>query len=156
VDVAALRENSVANAAENGILGADGGDNVNQESERQKILNGTYPSRVVQGRQNKHIEGTREFEQNREQMNRLNPGSSPAILDVDAQTMVENHKGTGTGRIYFSPSSPSCPREDIVSESAIGRTWIQSQQRYVNTRAGTIIYSGKGTHVVPVNERGRL
>jgi len=35
-------------------------------AERRKILDGTYPVRVVQGRQNKHIEGTREFEQNKE------------------------------------------------------------------------------------------
>ncbi|MCL2773870.1 MAG: hypothetical protein FWD71_11020 [Oscillospiraceae bacterium] len=35
--------------------------------ERRKIIDGTYPSRVIMGRQNKHIERTREFEQNREQ-----------------------------------------------------------------------------------------
>ena len=74
----------------------------NEEIERQKILHGTYPSRVIQGRQNKHIAETREFEQNREKMNRLNPGSMPAILEIDATDFVAEYKGTGRIRIIYS------------------------------------------------------
>jgi hypothetical protein len=36
--------------------------------ERRRILDGTYPPRVIAGRQNKHIDGTLEFEQIRESM----------------------------------------------------------------------------------------
>ena len=34
---------------------------VNIADEKRKILDGTYPSRVIMGRQNKHIEGTIEL-----------------------------------------------------------------------------------------------
>ena len=69
---------------------------INIADEKRKILDGTYPSRIIEGRQNKHIEGTREFEQKREQMQKLSPGSAPAILYADAQNLVGKYKGTGT------------------------------------------------------------
>ena len=38
----------------------------NENKERQKILNGEYPSRIVQGRQNKHILGIKEYDKTKE------------------------------------------------------------------------------------------
>ncbi|MCL1832564.1 MAG: polymorphic toxin type 50 domain-containing protein [Oscillospiraceae bacterium] len=118
------------------------------EAERRKILDGTYPSRIIQGRQNKHIEGTTEFEQNCEKLNRLSPGSKPAILDVDAQTLLDKYKGTG--RIDFVGSE--YPREYITSDVFIGRTWYKEMAKYVDTKRFMIIYSSTGTHVVPVSD----
>jgi len=119
--------------------------------ERRKILDGTYPSRIIVGRQNKHIEGTREFEQKREQMQRLSPGSEPAILTAEAQPLVDKYKGTGT--VYLTSNSPNYPREDIIADTIVGKTWVQSLNEYVNTHMFTISYSKTGVHIIPVNER---
>ena len=120
--------------------------------ERRKILDGTYPSRVIAGRQNKHIEGTREFEQKRRQMQKDSTGSEPAVLIVDAQYLVDKYKGKG--KVYFHPSSPDYPREDIKANEKIGKSWVNSLQKYTDTSVFTIHYSKTGVHIVPVNERG--
>ena len=122
--------------------------------ERRKILDGTYSSRVIQGRQNKHIPGTTEFEQKREQMQKASPGSEPAILESDAQTLVDKYKGKGS--VYFHPSSLDYPREDILADNIIGKTWVKSLQKYVDTQAFTIYYSKTGVHIIPINEKGRM
>ena len=115
--------------------------------ERKKILDGTYPSKIIQGRQNKHIEGTAEFQQNKEKMNKL--GSSPAILYSDAQRLVDKYKGTGT--IYFTKSSTEYPREDINTKYVIGKTWDRNKGEYIDATIITISYSKVGTHVFPNN-----
>ena len=116
--------------------------------ERRKILNGTYPSRIIVGRQNKHIEGTREFEQNREKMQKLSPDSEPAIIEVDAQDLVDKYKGTGTLKLKGS----AYPRETIDTDKVIGKTWVQSLKKYVDTKRIEIYYYSTGTHVVPVSD----
>ena len=123
--------------------------------EKHKILDGTYSSRVIAGRQNKHIEGTREFEQKREHMERSSPGSMPAKInqDVDIQKLVDKYKGTG--KIYFVDGSPY-PREDIFSSAVIGATWIKTKGKYIDTCMFTIAYSKTGVHIFPKNEKGRV
>ena len=118
--------------------------------ERRKILDGTYPSRVIAGRQNKHIHGTFEFMQKRDSM-----GSEPAKLKdgIDVQALVDKYKGSG--RIYFKPDKNLYPREDIKADGMIGETWVKSLGKYVDTSVFTIMYSKTGVHIVPVNERGR-
>ena len=120
---------------------------MNVADERRKILDGTYPSRVIQGRQNKHIEGTREFEQNQEKMRKI--GSEPAIINVDPQSLVNKHKGTGT--IYFSKTSPDYPREDIDTGEIIGKAWDRKKEEYIDTSIITISYSKTGVHIYPNN-----
>ena len=115
--------------------------------ERKKILDGIYPSRIISGRQNKHIEGTKEFEQNKEKMIKI--GSAPAILHADAQSLVEMYKGTGN--IYFAKSSPEYPREDIDTKHIIGKTWDRKKSEYIDATIITIAYSKTGTHVFPNN-----
>ena len=136
----------------------DGGGGVfDAEAERKKILSGEYPSRVIVGRQNKHVPGTREFEQNREKMNRLHkaryPGTKernePAILTASAQKLVERYKGTG--KIY-ADSGSLFPREYVLADFIVGKTWVVSRQKYVDTNAFIILYSSTGTHVIPDNE----
>ena len=119
-----------------------------ENAEREKILNGEYPSRIVQGRQNKHIPGTREFEQKRESMKRENPKSEPSILTADAKMLVDKYKGTGT--VYQHPSS-NYPRENVTVDFVIGKTWVKSMKKYVDSNALKILYSNKGVHIFPIN-----
>jgi hypothetical protein len=122
------------------------------EAERKKILDGTYPARIIQGRQNKHIKGAREFMQKSQSEEITNPGSKPSILTADAQILVEKYKGTGDIRPY---KGSEFPRETIDTDIVIGKTWIISKQKYVETKRFIIIYSSTGVHIVPVNDYKR-
>ena len=117
--------------------------------ERQMILDGTYPSRIVQGRQNKHIMGTYEFVQKQNAMQNDSPGSKPSILTVDAQSLVDRYKGSGHINI---PKGSLFPREIVNTDSVVGKTWVKSLQKYVDTRRIKIFYSSKGVHIVPVSD----
>ncbi|MCL2634912.1 MAG: polymorphic toxin type 50 domain-containing protein [Oscillospiraceae bacterium] len=125
------------------------GISFNETVERQKILDGTYPNRIIQGRQNKHIEGTKEFEQNCEKMHRLSPGSRPAVLTSEAKMLVDKFKGTGE---ILPGRGSSYPIETINAEMVIGKTWVKSLQKYVDTKRFRIIYSSNGGHIVPISD----
>jgi hypothetical protein len=156
--VRAMRRAEVAlqNIVEKGILNtaaANTGEPSNMplfdtEAERNKILNGTYPSRIQKGKQRKHIPGTQEFKQQRVKMRKESPGSEPSVLnaDVNAQELIDKHKGTGDirhrrGSIY--------PEEIIKTNVSIGKTWVRSMQKYVDTDTFVIVYSKEGAHIYP-------
>jgi len=117
--------------------------------EKRKILDGTYPTKVVAGRQRKHILGTREFAQNLQKMQNQEPKSRPAILIADAKTLVDKFKGTGY--IYMHPSSAEYPREEINAGYVIGKSWYKKGNKYIDTSEFEIIYSKDGVHVIPIN-----
>jgi len=117
--------------------------------EKRKILDGTYPTKVVAGRQRKHILGTREFAQNLQKMQNQEPKSRPAILIADAKKLVAKYKGTGTIKI---PPGSQFPREIVDTDDIIGLTWVESMQKYVDTKRIAIIYSSDGVHVVPFSD----
>ena len=147
--------NPLTNKETRGIMKA-GCENIDTESKaRDNILNSTYPSKIIQGRQNKHIVGTKEFVQKQEQLRRTNFGSEPSIINpnIDAQLLVDKYRGTG--HIDFANDS-RYPIETITADSIIGKTWVISLQKYVDTRVFKIFYSSTGTHIVPVNEIGRV
>ena len=121
----------------------------NYPEERRKIINGVYSLIIAQGKQNKHIPGTKEFLDKERQMQQEIPNGKPSILEVDAGELVKKHKGTG--KIRIMPNA-QYPREIINADVNIGKTWVQSLQKYVNTKRFEIHYSSKGAHVVPVND----
>jgi hypothetical protein len=92
----------------------------NYPEERQKILDGTYSSKIVAGRQRKHVLGTVEFKQKREQMQRLSSGSEPAILEVDPEKLIKTYRGTG--KISIERGS-SYPQEVVAVSFIVGKTW---------------------------------
>ena len=124
------------------------------QDERRKILDGTYPSRVIDGRQRKHIDGTVEFEQKRASMKRFDPIAEPSKLKsgLDVQRLVDKYKGSG---FVYSVSNSEYPREDIIADEVIGETWVSNLGEYVETTVFTISYSKTGVHIFPVNEFGR-
>jgi len=117
--------------------------------ERRKILDGTYSSKVIQGRQNKHIQGTVEFEQKRGQMQKDSPGSEPAILTADSEELIKKYKGTGKINIV---KGSQYPEEIIDTSEIIGKTWVKSLQKYVDTKRIKILYSSTGVHIVPISD----
>ena len=122
---------------------------MNYPEERRKISDGTYPLRIVPGRQRKHIPGTKEFEDKQDVMQRKSPGSKPAVLETDANAFVKKYKGTGEIRMT---NGSDYPREIIDADFVVGKTWVQTKQKYVNTKRIMILYSGDGVHIVPVSD----
>jgi len=124
------------------------GSSFDEGAERDKIKNGTYPSHIQKGKQRKHSPGTREFQQEREKLNRRSPGSEPSILnnDVDAQELVNRYKGTGKIR---KRRGSDYPEEIVKTNKNIGKTWVISKQKYIDTDTFTIVYSKDGTHIYP-------
>ena len=122
------------------------------EAERGKITSGEYPSKIKKGLQRGHIEGTKEFAQKSEKMDRETPGSKPAILnkDVEPQELVDKYKGTGI--ILYNRGS-KYPKELIKENRAIGQSWVKSLGKYVDTNNFEIVYSSDGTHIRPVSPR---
>ena len=121
----------------------------NYPEERRKILDGIQPTKIVLGRQRKHIAGTLEFKQKREQMNNESPGSEPSILEADANELMKKYKGTG--EISIVKGSPY-PQEVVDVNFVVGKTWFRKNQKYVDTKRFKIIYSSDGVHIFPVSD----
>jgi hypothetical protein len=117
------------------------------KDERDKILDGTYPDKIIAGRQRKHILGTKEFVQKRQAMQIK--GSSPSILTADAEELVKKYKGTGVIKIVGS--SPY-PQEIIDTDRIVGKTWVKSLNKYIDTKRIRIVYSSIGVHIIPIND----
>jgi hypothetical protein len=127
-------------------------DHPSNEEARRKIVNGDYSTRINRGRQRKHIEGTKEFQQLAEKMDRQSPGSKPAILAVDAQSLIGEF--AGNGEVYFKQGE-QFPREKVSIGKVAGKTWVKSMGKYVDTDTITIVYSSDGVHVFPRNAGNR-
>jgi hypothetical protein len=121
----------------------------NYPDERRKIMDGTYSTKIVLGRQRKHILGTVEFQQNKDKMQKLSPGSEPSILNADAASLVNKYKGTG---ILEMTKGSQYPVELIDMPYIIGKTWVQRMQKYVETKRFRIVYSSDGVHIIPVSD----
>ena len=78
---------------------------------RRKILDGTYPDGILQGRQNKHIEGTFEYGQELIRLQNQTLPAKPGVLleDVDPQELVERYRGTEL--IEFHPALRTIPEK---------------------------------------------
>jgi len=122
------------------------------KSEQEKILDGTYPSRLKPKEQAKHIYGSTAF-QREVAINLLKKANGddyfmPSYFNVDEnlQDLVDTYKGTGViktgiGSIY--------PREEIKMNRIIGKAWDSDNEKYVDTDTFTIIYSSRGVHIFP-------
>jgi len=135
-----------------GAEGKFNGENVEdfkqQENARDRIKDGTYNSKVVQGQQNKHLQGTFEFQQKRQSMKQIDTNNEPSILTANAQELVDRYKGTGNIDL---PKGSDYPREYVKADKAIGKAWVKSLQKYVPTDKFVISYNKKGTHIYPIN-----
>jgi len=43
------------------------------------------------------------------------------------------------------------PREIINVDFIVGKTWVKSKQKYVDSRQIKIVYSSDGVHIFPTN-----
>ncbi|MFF2550541.1 polymorphic toxin type 50 domain-containing protein [Nocardia sp. NPDC058058] len=97
-----------------------------------------YAPRLHQGKQDKHIPGTNNYE----------PGKS-IWTDPDPQGLLDKYCGTGqqvTPR-FDIPTPGSKERVDF--EKVIGQYYNDKTGQYSPTTKGMIIYSSTGEHIVP-------
>jgi len=57
-----------------------------------------------------------------------------------------------TGEITVTKKS-IYPEEIVKADKIVGKAWIKSKQKYIDTDVFRIVYSKNGTHVYPLNPR---
>lgn len=117
---------------------------------RRRIQSGEFPLEIYRGRQNKHIPGTREYEQKvRELSGKGQYGPSRISVDDDAIIeLVQRYRGTGI--LLKSDKGEWRGIERITThQDAVGVVVNNLTGDEADTTTFTIRYSKKGFHIVP-------
>jgi hypothetical protein len=122
--------------------------NFNIESEREKIRNGTYNKHINPGRQNRHIDGTKEYAKYEKELAKR--GTKPSVLYEDAQTLIESH--AGSGKIWSRLGNDAPPVEDVKMPRVIGKVWNGQNNQWDESSLLRIVYSKDGAHAYPIPE----
>ena len=98
-------------------------------------------AKIHQGRQDKHIKGTNNYNQQRAN------GKNPSILTTNPNKLLK--EGAGRGRA----TTPT--KETVDYGRVIGKYYDRESGKYYNTTRATIHYDSKGNaHIVPARPRG--
>lgn len=93
-------------------------------------------AKIHKGRQDKHIEGTNNYNQQRAN------GKNPSILTSDPGKLLK--EGAGKGRM-ITPT-----KESVDYGKIIGKYYSEKYGKYYDTTRATIHYDNKGNaHIVP-------
>lgn len=99
-------------------------------------------AKIHEGKQNKHIEGTNNYKQQKEN------GKNLSILTEDANKLLK--EGTGKGKRYSN-------KEVIDYGRVIGKYYDFATKQYYDTTRATIHYDNKGNaHIVPTTPNWML
>lgn len=115
---------------------------------KTKIPDMNYNLTIRRQVQNRHIEGTKEYQQYVEVLK--NKGLKPSKLnsDVDVQALVKEFHSEG--KYYPNPKDGS-PREIVDVGKSIGQYWDKEKQKFIDTSVVMIVYSKKGVHIYPIH-----
>lgn len=115
---------------------------------KERLDAGELSSTIHVGRQNKHIEGTKEY------WDKYKDGSNPqSVLTIDkekAQELVNKYKGKGEP---WKVNENGVWTEFVSTDNIIGKYY--SNGKYYDTNRFAIHYSKKGAHIFPVSPRRR-
>lgn len=97
--------------------------------------------------QNRHIEGTKEYQDyvERKAGTPFKPSKMPQ--GTDAQALVNEFHGKG---IYHPNPADNSTRERVDTGRIIGQYWNNRTRQFSDTTWIEIVYSKKGTHIYPV------
>jgi hypothetical protein len=95
-------------------------------------------------KQNRHIEGTREYQEYKEKLQKV--GFMPSILEVDTEELLKQY--SGKGRIIIS-SGNQPPKESIKADYYVGKYYDRDKGEWVTTQWAMICYSKTGVHIYP-------
>ena len=116
--------------------------------DKTKMPDMSYNLTVRRQVQNRHIEGTKEYQQYIEVLE--NKGLKPSKLnaDVDVQALIKEFHSKG--KYYPNPKDGS-PREIVDVGKIVGQYWDKEKQKFIDTDKVMIVYSKKGTHIYPIH-----
>ena len=115
------------------------------ETIRAEIKAGKYNLKINQSKQNRHTEGTKEYQHYLNKLQREN--KKPNILYVDAQDFVNKYHGTGE-IVIQSMRQP--PKEKVTVDFIVGKVYNEDTGEYIDTNRAMVVYSKAGTHVYPI------
>ena len=114
--------------------GSVGGDFGNTSGKRAN-------TKIHKGRQDKHIEGTNNYKQQRAN------GKNPSILTENPDKLLK--EGTGKGIMTTQT------KETVDYGKVIGKYYDRDTNKYYDTTRATIHYDSKGNaHIVPARPKG--
>ena len=113
----------------------------------QRIPEGDYNWAVRRQVQNRHIEGTREYQEYASRLSEKNIMPSKMPQGTDCQALVKEFHGKG---IYAPNLKDNSPRERVDTGRIVGQYWDTDKNQFVDTTQIKIVYSKKGTHIYPI------
>ena len=112
----------------------------------ERIEKGEISTKIISGRQNKHIEGTKQYKD--KYKDGANPQDVLTISMEEAQELVDRYCGKGDpGKSDMNGTWT----EFMDADHVIGKYY--SNGEYHETKRFTIHYSKKGAHVIPVRPK---
>ena len=116
----------------------------------QRIAAGEYSLKQKHQKYLQHVEGTPQYERATKDRNR--PQSYLTISEQVAQGIIYRYAGTGKAKRLYDGNLVGV--EFITVPFVIGKHF--AGDRWRDTSRVQIIYSAKGTHIVPVIEKGNI
>ena len=112
----------------------------------ERIEKGEISTKIISGKQNKHIEGTKQYKD--KYKDGANPQDVLTISMEEAQELVDRYCGKGDpGKSDMNGTWT----EFMDADHVIGKYY--SNGEYHETKRFTIHYSKKGAHVIPVRPK---
>ena len=118
-----------------------------QRFDAQPMPEGNYNLTVRRQVQNRHIEGTKEYQEYANRLSEKNIMPSKMPADTNCQSLVREFHGKGT---YDPNPKDNSPREIVDTGRVIGQYWDTDKNQFVDTTQIKIVYSRKGTHIYPI------
>lgn len=123
------------------------------EEVRAYVRSDAQPKKVEVGKQNQHINGTKEWRERCERQGGAVQQSEVTLTIEEIQALVD--ECAGTGRLNVSGKNPPQVKETVTVEGRIIGTWRGKKGNASETDSFTIHYSKKGAHVVPARPSWR-
>ena len=144
-------EGSVLRSApNNGKINGIESSPVKVENATEKLPDGEYNLTIRRQVQNRHIEGTKEYQQYVERLSATGFKPSKIFVDVNVNEVITKFHGKG---IYDPNPKDNSPREIVDTGQIIGQYWNIEEKGYIDTSFVEIVYSKKGIHIYPVRPR---
>lgn len=119
----------------------------------QHLPEGDYNLRIRRQVQNRHIEGTKEYQDyvSRKAETQFKPSKMPP--ETNAQGLVNEFHNKG---IYEPNPKDGSPREAVDTGRIIGQYWNNRNNQFIDTTWLMIVYAKSGTHVYPIRPKEDL
>jgi hypothetical protein len=115
------------------------------EAERKKIVakKARDELKINRQKQNKHVEGTKEYDRYAAQMVAKGKGKKPSKLTANPQKLIDKYAGTHIININNGGEQS----EICTASEPVGKRWFFDH--WTDTKNFKIVYAQKGIHIFP-------